>query len=103
MARRAGAPQRVSDLLARFLSKKGLSGRVAQAGVLDAWPELVGERIARNTTAMAVRTDGVLVVKVRSAPWAQELSLMTPQIIARINSGREAGRITGIHWTVGRD
>lgn len=103
MPRRAQKPQRVSELLARYLRKAGLTERLAQAGVVEAWPVLVGERIARNTTAAFVREDGVLVVKVRSAPWAQELQLMTPQVIARINAGRTDGRISGIHWMIGRE
>lgn len=102
MTRRLATPMRVSELLTRYLAKAGLSERVAQAGVVDAWQELVGERIARQAQAVAVRDDGVLVVRVRTAPWATELSLMTPQVIARINAGRESGRITGIHWVIGR-
>ena len=103
MARRVAKPQRVSELLGRYLKKAGLSERLAQATIVEAWPKLVGERIAGNAQAMQVRPDGVLVVRVRSAPWAQELSLMTPQVIARLNAGRTEGRISGIHWTVGRD
>ena len=103
MTRRMAKPQRVSELLSRYLARAGLSERVAQAGVVAAWPALVGDRIARHTQAVAVRDDGVLVVKVRSAPWAQELTLMTPQVIARLNAGRKDGRITGIHWMVARD
>ena len=103
MPRRVARPQRVAELLSRYLAKAGLTERLAQAGVVEAWPALVGERIARNTMAVAVRDDGVLVVKVRSAPWAQELQLMTPQVIARINAGRSDGRISGIHWTIGRE
>ena len=102
MTRRLARPMRVSELLSRYLARAGLSERLAQAGVIEAWEQLVGERIARNTQAVAVREDGVLVVRVRTAPWAQELSLMTPQVIARINAGRSEGRITGIHWMVGR-
>jgi predicted nucleic acid-binding Zn ribbon protein len=103
MAKRVAKPTRVSELLARYLKKAGLSARIAQAGVVEAWPELVGARIAANARAVSVRNDGVLLVQVRSAPWAQELQLMTPQIIARINAGRTEGRIAGIYWTVGRD
>ena len=93
MARRVAKPQRVSELLGRYLKKAGLSERLAQAGIVEAWPKLVGDRIASNAQAM----------QVRPAPWAQELSLMTPQVIARLNAGRTEGRISGIHWTVGRD
>jgi hypothetical protein len=31
-----------------------------------------------------------------------ELQLMTPDIIARVNAGRGAGRITAIRWLLSR-
>ena len=102
MSRRAARPARIADLLGGVLRRAGIAERVAQASVLGEWPELVGERIARAASAETVRDDGILVVSVRTAAWAQELSLMTPQIIARVNAGRDAGRITGIHWRVSR-
>jgi hypothetical protein len=37
---------------------------------------------------------------VATASWANELSLMTPQIMARINAGRRT-RIRGIRWLAG--
>ena len=95
-------PARVADLLPKYLERSGLAERVGQAGVLAEWPRLVGERIAAVAQADEIRRDGTLVVKVRTAPWAQELSLMTPTIIARINAGRSVGRVNAIHWTVGR-
>lgn len=102
MSRRAARPLRLSELVPAFLKRAGLQERVAQAGVLAEWPALVGERIAGATEAEAVRDDGILVVRVRTGSWAQELSLMTPQIIARVNAGRGSGRIEGIHWRVQR-
>src|SRR5438477_300643 len=73
-----------------------------QAGVLAGWPALGGARIAAVTRAEEIRPDGVLVVRVGSAAWAQELSLMTPQVMARLNAGRTTGRVSRIHWVVGR-
>lgn len=102
MSRRAARPARVAELLPGFLKRAGIEQRVAQAAVLAEWPVLVGERIAAVTSAEGVRDDGVLVVAVRTPAWAQELSLMTPQIIARVNAGRGSGRIEGIHWRVSR-
>jgi hypothetical protein len=43
----------------------------------------------------------VLRVRVATAPWAAELGLMTPRILARLNAGRRA-RITEIRWIAGR-
>ncbi len=102
MTRRVAKPSKVSDVLAGYLGKAGIAERIAQAGVLAEWPGLVGERMAAVTEAEKIRPDGVLVVRVTSSPWAQELSMMTPQIIARINAGRRTGRVTRIHWVVAR-
>jgi predicted nucleic acid-binding Zn ribbon protein len=102
MSRRAGKPARVSEVLNGYLKRAGIAERVAQAGVLAEWPTLVGERIAKVTRAEEIRQDGVLVVKVGTAAWAQELSLMSHQVMARLNAGRKTGRVSRIHWVVGR-
>jgi len=102
MARRIARPAHVADLLTRVFRSAGIEQRMAQARVLAEWPQLVGERVAAVAVAESVRDDGILMVSVKTAAWAQELTLMTPQIIARVNAGRGAGRIAGIHWRVGR-
>jgi predicted nucleic acid-binding Zn ribbon protein len=102
MTKRVAKPSRVSEVLAGYMKRAGIAERVAQAGILAEWPGLVGERMAAVTEAEEIRPDGVLVVRVRSAPWAQELSMMTPQIMARLNAGRKTGRVSRIHWVVKR-
>ncbi len=90
-------PTPLAEALNRYLKRAGLSRRVGQAGVIEAWPELVGPQIAKVTAAESVTADGVLRVRVATAAWAAELSMMTPQILARLNTGR-SGRITQIRW-----
>jgi predicted nucleic acid-binding Zn ribbon protein len=85
------------EALDRFLARAGLARRVAQAGVVEEWPQLVGPQIAAVTRAESVSPDGILRVLVATAAWANELSLMTPRIMARLNAGR-AGRIREIRW-----
>ena len=53
------------------------------AAVQRAWPEAVGEAIAREAAPVSER-DGVVTVACRSATWAQELDLLSDQILARI-------------------
>lgn len=93
-------PTSLKDALQKYLKSAGLSRRVQQASVLEEWPELVGPQIARVTEPETVTADGILRVRVASAPWASELHLMTPTILARINTGR-AGRIKTIRWMPG--
>lgn len=88
---------RLGEALAQWLKASGLGPRLDQARVLEQWPTLVGPQIARVTQPESVSAEGVLRVRVATAPWAQELSLMTPAILARLNAGR-AGRIRGIRW-----
>lgn len=93
-------PAPVSDAVRGWLGASGVGQRVAQAAVVLDWPRLVGEQIAAVTEAECVTPDGLLRVRVATAAWANELSLMTPQIMARLNAGRTA-RIRGIRWLAG--
>ncbi len=93
-------PTPLADALASFLKQKGLTRRVQQAGIVGQWAELVGPQIAAVTEPEAVTPDGVLRVRVATAPWATELSLMTPRILARLNAGR-TGRVKEIRWVAG--
>ena len=95
-----GRPTPLAEALTRYLKRAGLSRRIGQASVIEAWPELVGPQIARVTTPVGVGPDGTLRVRVATAAWAAELQLMTPQIMARINAGRNR-RLRAIHWVQG--
>lgn len=98
---RSKRTQRVGEALAGYLASAGLAERVAQADVVLRWPEIVGPNVARAARAESVTPDGMLYVRVASSAWRQELSLMTPDIMARLNAGRRTGRITRIFWLVG--
>jgi len=93
-------PSSLADALANYLKRAGLVKRIAQAGVVEQWAELVGPQIAAVTAPESVTPDGVLRVRVATAAWANELSLMTPRILAKINAGR-AGRVKEIRWIQG--
>jgi hypothetical protein len=49
----------------------------------DTWRRVVGDRIARRTEPGPL-FGGVLTVFVASAPWAQELSLLTSELLERL-------------------
>ncbi len=93
-------PTPLADALASYLRQAGLVKRVEQAGIVEEWAELVGPQIAAVTRPESVTPDGVLRVRVATAAWANELSLMTPRVLARLNAGR-AGRVREIRWVPG--
>jgi predicted nucleic acid-binding Zn ribbon protein len=96
--RRAPPPMAVGEALQQYLTKSGLAKRLAQAQVIPDWPRLVGPQIAVVTTPESVTADGTLFVRVTTSAWMNELQLMAPEIMARVNAGRDAGRIKTIRW-----
>ena len=93
-------PTSLADALASYLQKQGLVKRMQQAGIVEEWATLVGPQIAAVTEPESVTADGILRVRVASSAWAQELSLMSPRILARLNAGRK-GRVREVRWVVG--
>jgi predicted nucleic acid-binding Zn ribbon protein len=95
-------PVAVGEALAGYLTRSGLARRVGQAQMIPDWPRLVGPQIAAVATPESISPDGVLFVRVTTSSWMNELQLMTPDIMARVNAGRGAGRITAIRWLLSR-
>jgi predicted nucleic acid-binding Zn ribbon protein len=93
-------PTPLAEALAAYLQKQGLVKRVQQAGIIEDWATLVGPQIAAVTEPESVTADGVLRVRVTTSAWAQELSLMSPRVLARLNDGRK-GRVREIRWIAG--
>jgi len=94
--RRRGTPTAVAEALRQYLASSGLARRLAQADVIPEWPRLVGPQIAAVTAPESVAADGTLFVRVATSAWMNELQLMTPTIMARLNGG--GGRIKSIRW-----
>ena len=93
-------PASLGEALDDYLRGAGLKKRVQQAAILEEWDALVGPQIAAVTAPQFITADGVMRVHVASAPWATELGLMTPRILARLNQGR-SGRVKEIRWVPG--
>lgn len=55
------------------------------ARVQAAWPEVAGRAVAAAATPVSER-DGVLTVACESGVWAEELALLAPDLLARLNA-----------------
>jgi predicted nucleic acid-binding Zn ribbon protein len=62
------------------------------ADVQRAWPSAVGEVVAEQAQPTAVR-DGVVTVTCSSATWAQELDLLAPELVAKLNAALGTERV----------
>jgi predicted nucleic acid-binding Zn ribbon protein len=66
------------------------------------WPSLVGPSIAAQAQPTAER-GGVVTVSCAASVWAQELDLMAPQIIGRLNKALPSGGVARLRCVaVGR-
>lgn len=94
---RGGAPARRRAPRPLGLALERFTGELAPvttlARVQALWTTTVGEGIAAASRPVAER-GGVLTVSCAASVWAQELDLMAPELLARLNSalGNEALR-----------
>jgi hypothetical protein len=73
---------RIGDAVRRELGRFGTSG--VMADLVGAWPEAVGETVARNAWPARLSRDGVLHVNADSSAWAFELQQLESEIAGRL-------------------
>ena len=72
-----------------------LAPQTLLAEVQRVWGQAVGEVVAAQAEPTGER-DGVLVVTCASAVWAQELDLMAPDLVQRLNRLIDAGPVRAL-------
>lgn len=79
------------DLLEQLLQSMGLDKRIHQYRAMVLWDEVVGAQIATQARPVKIR-GSVMEVCVEHAAWMQQLQLMKPQILKKLNAalGEEA-------------
>jgi len=82
--RRPKGPVPLAAVLPEVLEEHGVLRQVRRMGVLELWPDLVGEHVARVTEAKGVE-DATLFVEVRSSAWLMELNMMKGDFLKRVN------------------
>jgi predicted nucleic acid-binding Zn ribbon protein len=86
-------PRALSHAVAALADR--LAPRTTLAEVQRVWPEAVGEVVAAQAEPTGER-DGVLTVTCASAVWAQELDLMGPDLVGRINAALGAETVRSL-------
>lgn len=76
--------ERMDSVLSDVLEETGVSDQVDRVRILDLWPEVVGEQVARVTRARSV-DEATLIVEVRSSAWLMELNMLKGDIKGRVN------------------
>lgn len=80
-------PARLAELIGPVLDKAGgkKPRRPESIAVVAAWPDIVGEKLARVSRAVSLN-DGRLMVEVTAPAWKQELLFVKKRLIQEINS-----------------
>jgi hypothetical protein len=76
--------ERIGREVERELARTGDRDTAAISRIVDAWPEAVGEAVARNAWPLRVGRDGTLHVATSSSTWAFELDRLSPEIAERL-------------------
>jgi predicted nucleic acid-binding Zn ribbon protein len=91
--RRRRAPRPAASAIAALAD--ALAPQTPLAAVQRVWPQAVGELVAAHATPTGER-DGTLIVACDSAVWAQELDLMAPNIVERLNTALGAEQVRAL-------
>jgi predicted nucleic acid-binding Zn ribbon protein len=81
--RRRRAPRSLSFALARVTG--GLEPATTLARVQGCWEEAVGDVVSAEAQPVSER-EGVVTVACRSSVWAQELELLGPDLLEKLNA-----------------
>jgi predicted nucleic acid-binding Zn ribbon protein len=92
-------PRPLADVLPGV--KQRLAPATMLAGVQEGWATAAGAEVARHSEPVSER-GGVVTVRCESGVWAAELSMMSGQLLERLNAARGAGnRVREIRFVVG--
>jgi predicted nucleic acid-binding Zn ribbon protein len=79
-----GANKNIKDLLEAFLRQSTFKKKLDQERIRELWQSLYGHNIAAYTQSLKLR-DGILTVRLTSAPLRDELVRNRREIIRRLN------------------
>jgi predicted nucleic acid-binding Zn ribbon protein len=77
-------PEKIGSIVENILAERGYLTICKEYEVVEAWPRIAGERLARVTECRNVE-NGILYVKVFTASWRQEITYFKRQLIKRIH------------------
>jgi hypothetical protein len=93
--------ERIGREVERELARGGSRDAIPLAAVTAAWPEVVGDVVARQAWPLRLARDGTLHVATSSATWANELGFLADEILDRLRSRLGSDAPTGIRCAAG--
>ena len=94
---RRRAPEPFADILRDAVADAAPDTLLAR--VQAVWPEVAGAAIAAEA-APASEREGTVTVECSGAVWAQELTLLEPDLVGRLNARLEPLRVRSLRFKV---
>lgn len=94
-------PRPVGDLVVELFRRKGFMRSLRRAEAVLLWPRVVGEEVARFSSARTLN-DGVLTVDVGDSETAMHLSMQRRRFLARYHDTYAVNDVKEIRFQVGR-
>ena len=97
-------PKSISGIMAEEASRpeESQSAKVmAVLGLINIWPEIVGDLAAKHCRPAGFRK-GSLLIMAENPAWTQELSLLGPEIQARLDRALGPGVVTELRFKTGK-
>ena len=92
---------RIGSEVERELARGGSRSALPLTAITSAWPEVVGEAVARQAWPLRIGRDGTLHVATASATWAFELDRLSPEILERLTALLEGRAPSKVRFAVG--
>ena len=78
-------PQDISSVIRLFVSDSEMASKIQKYSIFNHWEEIVGEGIGSRTKPEKISRD-ILYISVTNSTWANELRMMSAQLLFKINN-----------------
>ena len=93
--------ERIGREVERELGRGGSRDAIPLAALTAAWPEVVGDAVARHAWPLRIARDGTLHVATASSTWAHELGFLSDEILERLRAQLGPDAPTKVRCAVG--
>ena len=80
-----GKPQDIGSVIQRFVSDCDIAAKLKKFSIFNHWDEIVGNDLGSRTKPEKI-SRATLYISVTNSTWANELSMMSGQLLGKINN-----------------
>ena len=91
---------RAGSILQQLFNSQGMDQKLREYRAWEVWEKVVGPQIAGHARPLRLR-EGVLEVRVDQPIWMQQLRLMAPEILQKLNRALGEELIRELYWRRG--